>query len=200
MSLTTGFYKGIKTFMGKCEVKKNNLKIDVGLLGEGDNCFIFAVNPEEAGLSDNELKFLSAVEGSVKVNKIEERIIVTGTVKAKVSLICSRCLGETQLSIENDFFMEYSKVSSGAISGQRKKEEGENVVVEYTGDIIDITDEIRESVLLSIPSKSLCSVNCRGLCPQCGKNLNNVACDCKNKFLNSFSNRLHLDLGAEHKK
>jgi len=46
--------------------------------------------------------------------------------------------------------------------------------------VIDIADDVRQTLLLAVPLKLLCSENCRGLCPTCGKNLNEGECSCRN--------------------
>ena len=43
---------------------------------------------------------------------------------------------------------------------------------------LDITDDVREEALLLLPMNLLCSPDCRGLCPQCGANLNRETCSC----------------------
>jgi uncharacterized protein len=48
----------------------------------------------------------------------------------------------------------------------------------YSGDTIDLTDLVREQVLLSLPTYPLCRPSCRGLCPRCGVDLNRMACRC----------------------
>ena len=48
----------------------------------------------------------------------------------------------------------------------------------YDNDTLEITDIIRESILAVLPLKILCKDDCRGLCPKCGKNLNQGQCDC----------------------
>jgi uncharacterized protein len=45
--------------------------------------------------------------------------------------------------------------------------------------VIDMADDVRQTVLLAVPLKNVCREDCRGLCPQCGRNLNDGACDCK---------------------
>ena len=49
----------------------------------------------------------------------------------------------------------------------------------YSEEYIDLSEDIRESFLLEIPTRVLCSEKCEGLCPQCGKNLNEGKCDCR---------------------
>ena len=48
----------------------------------------------------------------------------------------------------------------------------------YNGEYIDLTETIRELLILSEPMKVLCRPDCAGLCPQCGANLNEGACSC----------------------
>ena len=48
-------------------------------------------------------------------------------------------------------------------------------------DIIDITEDVREEILLSVPSRFKCSDDCKGLCPGCGADLNTEPCRCKKK-------------------
>ena len=45
--------------------------------------------------------------------------------------------------------------------------------------VIDMADDVRQTVLLSVPLKNVCRDECRGLCPLCGRNLNEGTCDCK---------------------
>ena len=53
----------------------------------------------------------------------------------------------------------------------------------FTGDLIQTENELREAVMLDLPAQPLCSEQCQGLCPQCGKNLNEGACDCDKSAL-----------------
>ena len=47
---------------------------------------------------------------------------------------------------------------------------------------LDLSQLALEDVFLSLPSKLLCSEDCKGICPQCGKNLNEGPCDCKKEI------------------
>jgi uncharacterized metal-binding protein YceD (DUF177 family) len=44
--------------------------------------------------------------------------------------------------------------------------------------VIDVNDDVRQTVFLAVPLKLLCSESCKGLCPQCGINLNMGTCAC----------------------
>ncbi len=51
-------------------------------------------------------------------------------------------------------------------------------MIYYDGEELDITEDIRDMVILSLPMKPLCSDTCKGLCPKCGTNLNEEKCNC----------------------
>jgi uncharacterized protein len=48
----------------------------------------------------------------------------------------------------------------------------------FTGAKLAVDEILREQVLLALPMKALCNVDCKGLCPTCGTNLNSTSCDC----------------------
>lgn len=87
---------------------------------------------------------------------------------------CTRCLKETPLEIEGSF--RYFYTSSAAEEGQNVDE----TVVCYPQDAveIDLSEQIWESFILSLPEKVLCRDDCAGLCPRCGADLNEGDCGC----------------------
>ena len=54
----------------------------------------------------------------------------------------------------------------------------ENDAFIYESDLLDITEPVRESLLLAVPLQSLCREDCRGLCPVCGADRNEGDCGC----------------------
>ena len=84
-------------------------------------------------------------------------ILVKGELSTIVSCQCSRCLEKYAVFIDIDDFYEY---------------------FEEFDEHIDLTDLIRESILLALPGKGLCDEKCSGICFFCGTNLNNSSCDC----------------------
>jgi uncharacterized protein len=89
---------------------------------------------------------------------------------------CNRCLDEFSTFVEVPFAENYQE-SDMEISGS------EDELVYYQGDEIDIMDLLRESLILAELLKPLCSEKCRGLCPQCGANLNVKQCSCESQII-----------------
>jgi len=66
---------------------------------------------------------------------------------------------------------------AGALSAEI--DEGEAEIGFYEGSGLELADVLREQILLALPMQRVCSDACKGMCPVCGKNRNETACDCK---------------------
>jgi len=119
---------------------------------------------DEAAILDLGEEAESRPEGPVKyrlkVQAVSNELIVNGELSADMSFRCSKC---------GDFF------------GARVQEPGFKCVreIEDEGECVDLTGDIREAMILAFPSYPQCNKECRGLCPQCGTNLNKGQCGCE---------------------
>ncbi len=104
------------------------------------------------------------------------KVVLEGDLKARVPLNCSRCLREFKYPVETEFRDEFNPAEESEEDLELADEEpGPGY---YRNDELDISDVIREWILLSIPIKPLCSAGCKGLCPECGKDFNEGPCEC----------------------
>lgn len=94
-------------------------------------------------------------------------IVVNGTVSTKGVYTCSRCLSPVSVK-RNETLSEVYGTEA----------ELPEDVLPYNGEYIDLTETIRETLILSEPMRVLCRPDCKGLCPQCGANLNEGPCSC----------------------
>ena len=116
------------------------------------------------------------IAGSIK--RYRQRLAFTGHLETVLATTCARCLDEAQVPVEADF--RYTLLPAAGIGPEEIELQTEDLeVVYYDGEIIDLVPLIAEQVLLQIPMKVLCRESCRGLCPQCGSNLNGGDCDCR---------------------
>lgn len=169
------------------------MKLNVNELQEGETKFVFKAKKDELGFNKNgkeEIKMTGVVSIFLKVHKIQDRIVSFGSISSEVELICGRCLEPYMYHLSTDFEVEYRKRISTVQSTKarltlpafaQETEEVETGVVEYTGDFIDITDDIRQNIVLVLPLKPLCKAECKGLCSICGANLNLKECDDKHE-------------------
>lgn len=97
-----------------------------------------------------------------------------------LALSCSRCLAEFTSFVDTSFTIFFRKESAITASTEEELELGEMDLLSsvYSGDEIDLTHEIEEQVAMEIPSKPLCSDDCKGLCHVCGIDLNTSSCSC----------------------
>ncbi len=119
-------------------------------------------------LEDLEVDFL---RGTVQVIRVEEGLVVEGTVESRLKLECVRCLDPfalpVSLHLSEMFRMPGTSPRPDAIYAV--SEDGE----------LDLEPLIREHAWLAIPMKPLCDSECKGLCPHCGVNLNRESCECE---------------------
>jgi uncharacterized protein len=81
--------------------------------------------------------------------------------------------------VDEPFDLTYHPQRDNTGEGEREIDPDDFGAAYYENDEIDLEQLIRERVHLSLPMKPLCDQDCRGLCPQCGTNLNRGTCDCR---------------------
>lgn len=96
----------------------------------------------------------------------------SGTISLTVTMPCSRCLKEVELPLLLEFTQRFVPAEA---AGEAGGDEDAEVFSEYRLELLDfIINEIR----LGIPMKVLCREDCKGLCPKCGRDLNEGPCGC----------------------
>lgn len=107
-------------------------------------------------------------------------LLVQGQAATTLELTCDRCLAEFRFPVIAPLEEAYA-----AKAGQPpvEDEEGEREIRPLEDDILDLQPAVTEALLLALPMKWLCRVDCRGLCPHCGQNLNEGRCQCQGKTI-----------------
>ncbi len=116
------------------------------------------VSPQALELDTDIIKFKQPVKLLADVAMITNAVSVDLTLSTVVTLVCSRCLKEFEIDFRKTLKLNYP--------------------VEKSVRVIDLDQDIRQEIVLDYPMKPLCSIDCNGLCPQCGKNLNEGSCGC----------------------
>jgi uncharacterized protein len=109
------------------------------------------------------------IEG--KATKLGRKVLVQAKFTVPLEGICRRCLKPLQLDERVDFTREYVPEPAAEAAEDSDDET-------YHGKEIDLQPALREQILLSIPPSPLCREECKGLCPKCGKDLNEAECGC----------------------
>lgn len=105
-------------------------------------------------------------------------IRVKGHLTVDLESACDRCLEPAAIPLDTDFDLFYRPVIKTSNHAEVHLAEGEVDLSFYEGDSLALRDALREHVLLSLPMRLICSDACKGLCPNCGANLNTAPCNC----------------------
>lgn len=105
-------------------------------------------------------------------------IRLKGELSTSLELACARCLEPIAQDIKRDFELLYRPQGADAGKAETPVSGTEAEISYYQGEGLLLEDVLREQVLLAVPLKVICREDCKGLCPQCGKNLNLEQCSC----------------------
>jgi uncharacterized protein len=103
---------------------------------------------------------------------------VEGQYTVEMTAECDRCLGRARFPLEAGFNLFYRPASQLPREEEVEIDAGEAEIGFYQGGGLELEDILREQVLLALPMQRVCSEACKGICPVCGGNRNEVACDC----------------------
>ena len=135
--------------------------------------------PAPAGLDLPLVRAVETVRLTGEVSGVVEGVLVRGLLRAIANVQCARCLADLRINTEADvaeLFTDPSRVDEWVVgaAAQDVIEEG----YEITDGSIDLDMLVRDAVALALPYQPLCDPTCRGLCPLCGSNRNEVECAC----------------------
>jgi uncharacterized protein len=137
-----------------------------------------AWTPDEVEQAGDAYRIVAPVVLDFDVHKDKERFRLVGTVRSELELPCSRCLEPFSLPVDASFDLRFLPATEMTAHEEREVQEDDFEISYYRDDQIDLNELLREQFYLVLPMKPLCSEGCKGLCPQCGTNLNTGTCTC----------------------
>ena len=114
------------------------------------------------------LEFAKSVEFNFKLQLVDEIITINGVIKTQIMLQCSRCIENFPYDIKIDVFEEFT------VNPELLDED--TILIENKE--IDILNIISDNILINLPMAQVCMESCKGLCHECGVNLNKEKCKC----------------------
>ena len=148
-------------------IKINVAEIQKKLVGEKH--LRFALSAQELDITPQELRLLGPVQMEGTMSNVGDVLLLRAELEASVERVCGRCLKVFSTATKAEVLEKYYPRASANLE--------EDAFV-YDSDVIDITEPLRESLLLAEPMQALCKEDCRGLCPVCGADLNDGDCGC----------------------
>lgn len=147
----------------------------------------FRLNDQEIWLEpakefNMDCKILEPLEARIAVQPVDEGILVQGEIRGLVAVPCNRCTEDADVRIDATF-SEYEEIPPEP-SGRDADTDG-CIVYERHRPMLDLSRVCWEQFQLALPVQPLCSTDCKGLCPQCGANLNQSPCACATEPVDS---------------
>jgi len=121
------------------------------------------------------------------------QIRVSGSYTVEMISQCDRCLAPVRHPLKAEFDLYYRPASDVPEEEEVKIDAGEAEIGFYD-DGLELEDILREQVLLALPMQRVCSETCKGICPGCGRNRNEAACDCKPQVDDRWAALRNLEL------
>ncbi len=122
---------------------------------------------------------LRAVGSAELIAYSQGEMRIQGRYTVEMAAQCDRCLGSARFPLDAGFDLYYRPSTDIAREEEVEIDEGEAEIGFYEDGGIELEEILREQVLLALPMQRVCNDLCKGICPVCGKNRNETACDCK---------------------
>lgn len=116
----------------------------------------------------------ASMELDLRLDSVVEGILVSGRVTAPLVGECSRCLRAVTDTADVTFTELFAY--PGALEIDPDDEDADEVY-EVSGEDLDVEQAVRDAVVLALPFQPYCRPDCRGLCPECGTDLNEAPAD-----------------------
>jgi uncharacterized protein len=108
-------------------------------------------------------------------------VLARGRIAGEVTMVCSRCAGDAHVVLDGPFEVLFLPRDADAPAGDEAQAGEEPDVAVYDDDAIDLEETLREEILVALPFAPVCRESCMGLCPTCGKDLNEGPCNCQSE-------------------
>ncbi|MFN8453757.1 MAG: DUF177 domain-containing protein [Anaerolineae bacterium] len=139
---------------------------------------------EPGDVLDDELKIVSPISGQLKLLRTGPNILAVGELTATVEKLCGRCLNpfsaSVSIELEEEFFPTLDIVTGLAVTPPPEVEEA-NLIDEQH--ILDLSEVVRQELLLAGEELRYCRPDCQGLCPICGQDRNIAPCNCHDEAI-----------------
>jgi uncharacterized protein len=158
------------------------MKLDLGKIRQPQTRYARTFEPSAVEMPDDEYRVVAPVHLEFEIHKDKDAFRLVGTVRTELELPCSRCLEPFRFPVGIAFDQRYLPQPEASLDEERAVAEEDLETSFYRDEQIDLNELLREQFYLALPMKPLCREECKGLCAQCGTNLNTGTCDCSSEW------------------
>ncbi len=147
---------------------------------QADRVYPFEGQINSGSINDyiNEFKIVEPIEYKGAIYKVDGSYLINADIKYKYETHCNRCNDTTRKEINTSLS---AKLEEYGKQYEDNEDDEDKDVIHYKRGILNLDEYILMEVASSLPMKTLCDENCKGLCPRCGIDLNKGSCTCQNE-------------------
>ncbi|MCH3951455.1 MAG: DUF177 domain-containing protein [Acidaminococcus sp.] len=153
-------------------IKINVAEIKKQLIGSAS--YHYDLEAGDLDLQKEDVELDGPVSADFTLSNGGDMILLEGKLQFRVKTQCARCLKDIVLNLTADLDERYYPEGTEGL---------EEDAMTYKFDMVDVTDALRESLLLSVPARALCKPDCKGICPVCGADRNVTPCHCETRSI-----------------
>lgn len=127
-------------------------------------------------------KITSPIRMKAFIMPVDGGCLLRGDISGTVVVPCNRCAEDASISIKSNFD-EFEEIPESQVQGARHPDSEGHIVFERNAPMLDLAEAAWEQFMLAMPSNPLCRDDCKGLCAQCGANLNLGQCSCETESM-----------------
>jgi uncharacterized protein len=154
------------------------MRIELENLEGGKGDFAHVYQPDDLNPVDERISLTEPATVSGKVRLAGNEVFVNGQVETRAQVECDRCLQPVETPVNTDFALEYMTGSEYESGTAAELTEAEMSVSVFDGEAVDVDEIVKEQIVLAVPTRMLCSEDCKGICPECGADRNKGDCNC----------------------
>ncbi len=141
--------------------------------------FDFTLAPEEIDLEEEEARLKAPAHVTGRIVKHIAHTQVKGRIEADLEIECTRCLQKIDKKFDIPFEAAFVAPENYTQAKEAELQAEDLDVSVLEGNEIDLTELVREQILLNLPEQIFCREDCKGLCEKCGANRNLINCKCE---------------------
>ena len=161
----------------------SELLLDVGQMRDAEARIERTFAPGVLPTDQTICRIVAPVALSVVVRKDRMQFRLVGSVRTSIELACGRCLEGFEMPVAESFDVLYLPHTPAGSAEERMVEDDDLSTAFYEDNVIDLGQLMQEQCYLAVPMKPLCREECRGLCSECGTNLNAGSCECRQTWV-----------------
>jgi uncharacterized protein len=154
------------------------MQLDLTKIRQPETRFERTFESSDVSVRDDAYQVVAPIHLAFDLHKDKDTFRLVGRVRTELELPCSRCLEPFRLPVDQAFDLRYHPQPDAAAESETEIAEEDLETSFYRDEQIDLAELLREQFYLVLPMKPLCREDCKGLCPQCGRNLNTETCNC----------------------